>query len=282
MQEEKCRIMVPTTKAMRNPSEDIQRFYNALAPTYDEMTSSETRLIQEKPFFRLLVEKYRIRNAVDAGCGTGFHSLLLSQLGVSVTAIDISAEMLRIVEEHAEPQASASGGPMVERNLRVQIRTQQSTFQNLGKVIRYKNDALFCLGNSIPHLLDERDLRKTLESFSEVLKKDGLLLLQLLNYDRILKRRERIQNIREVNEITYIRFYDFNERNLTFNVLTLDRTSGSLRHTLNSIELRPVAFEELSVMLTDVGFKDIKPYGSISMEAFDPETSKDLVILARK
>lgn len=264
---------------MRNPTEDIQRFYDALASSYDEMTSSKTRLIQEKPFFRLLVEKYRIRNAIDAGCGTGFHSLLLSQLGVSVTAIDISAEMLRIVKEHAEPQAHP---PMVERNLRVQIRTRQSTFQSLGKVIRNKSDALFCLGNSIPHLLDERDLRKTLESFSEVLKKDGLLLIQLLNYGRILKRRDRIQSICEVNEITYIRFYDFTEPNLTFNILTLDRTSGSLQHTLNSIELRPVAFKELSVMLTDVGFKDIKPYGSISMEAFDPETSKDLVILARK
>jgi ubiquinone/menaquinone biosynthesis C-methylase UbiE len=68
----------------------VAKFYDALAPDYDTMTGFQKRFVHEKPFFRLLVEKYKIRTVLDAGCGTGFHSLLLAQLGVQVTAIDVS------------------------------------------------------------------------------------------------------------------------------------------------------------------------------------------------
>jgi hypothetical protein len=34
-------------------------------------------------------------------------------------------------------------------------------------------------------------------------------------------------------------------------------------------------------MLEEAGFRDIRAFGGISMEEFVPETSKDLVLLAR-
>ena len=85
---------------MSAASTDIPAFYDSLAPDYDDMTGFGKRFVHEKPFFRLLVENHRIGTALDAGCGTGFHSLLLAQLGVRVTAVDVSAEMLDRLERH--------------------------------------------------------------------------------------------------------------------------------------------------------------------------------------
>jgi hypothetical protein len=40
--------------------------------------------------------------------------------------------------------------------------------------------------------------------------------------------------------------------------------------------------EEIEASLAIAGFAAIKVYGSMKMESFNPEHSKDLVILARK
>ncbi len=79
--------MVPMTE--RSPMREVASFYDWLAPDYDLMTGFEKRFAHEEPFFRILLGRQTITTAVDAGCGTGFHSLLLAQLGVSVTAVDV-------------------------------------------------------------------------------------------------------------------------------------------------------------------------------------------------
>jgi len=66
------------------------------------MTGFEQRFPHERPFFRMLIDRYKLENALDAGCGTGFHSILLAQLGLQVTATDISEELLMQTRKHAK------------------------------------------------------------------------------------------------------------------------------------------------------------------------------------
>lgn len=128
-----------TSKRMADQPRSVSEFYDLLAPTYDAMTGFDKRFVQEKPFFRLLVERYEIKTALDAGCGSGFHSLLLSQLGIQVTAIDASAEMVRLTKEHA-------------RSFNVNIRTIHGSFGDLGNLVAEQFDAVFVMGNSLAHL----------------------------------------------------------------------------------------------------------------------------------
>jgi glycine/sarcosine N-methyltransferase len=259
--------MVPKTRHKRNISQDIAGFYDWLAPEYDRMTGFEKRFVHEKPFFRLLVDRYGIRTAVDAGCGTGFHSLLLAQLGVEVTAVDVSPDMLRLLEAHAG-------------SLGLQITSLESSFRELPLKLHAPFDTLFCLGNSLAHLLSESDLRESLRSFAAVLRTGGVLFLQLLNYDRILAKRERVQSVKEADGVTYVRFYDYEDGLIRFNILKLEGRGGRISHELNSVTLRPVLNKELLALLCEVGFEDPRIFGGISMELFDPESSKDVVVLA--
>ena len=55
----------------------VTQFYDNLADDYDAMTGFEKRFVHERPFFNLLMQRYGITSALDAGAGTGFHSLLL-------------------------------------------------------------------------------------------------------------------------------------------------------------------------------------------------------------
>ena len=247
----------------------VSTFYDRLAPDYDLMTGFEKRFVQEKPFFRLLLERYAIHTALDAGCGTGFHSLLLAQLGVSVTAVDVSDKMLERLAGHA-------------KEMGLSLNIARSSFQTLPAKVGGPFDAVFSLGNSLVHLLSSAELSLALDNFFFMLKPGGVVFLQNLNYDRILARKERIQSVKEQEGVTFIRFYDYLDDRIVFNVLKLRRKAEGTAHELNSIELRPLVMSDLMDQLSQVGFREIKPYGGISMEEFHAETSKDLVVLATK
>jgi 2-polyprenyl-3-methyl-5-hydroxy-6-metoxy-1,4-benzoquinol methylase len=259
--------MIQTTD--ENEALSVEEFYDALAADYDTMTGFEKRFVQEKPFFRLLVERYSIRTALDAGSGTGFHSLLLAQQGVGVTAVDLSGDMLEGVKSHAE-------------RMNLHITTVRSNFQDLEKVLKSTFDAVFCMGNSLAHLLAEEDLRTTLRNFSSLVKPQGILFIQNLNYDRILVQRERIQSVKEAGNKTFVRFYDFGENRLSFNILTIERGKEGVRQSMRSVQLRLLLSNELVRLLLEYGFSEISLYGGISMDQFDAASSKDLVVLAKK
>ncbi len=248
--------------------ETTAEFYDKLSADYDIMTNFEKRFAHEKPFFNMLVQRYGIETALDAGCGTGFHSLLLGELGVKVTAVDISKNMLDRLKVHA-------------RDTHVKIEVLESSFQELPVLLHRTYDAVFCLGNSLPHLLTQHELVQTLKNFSAALNPGGLLLLQQLNYDRILAKKERIQSVKESDGVTFIRFYDFHKASVVFNILTLKKEKGQTRHELESTALRPILKDDLLHAMKTAGFSDIRLHGSIALDDYRELDSKDLVVLAR-
>lgn len=249
--------------------ESASQFYDKLAADYDTMTGFEKRFIHERPFFNMLLEKYSIKTALDAGAGTGFHSLLLAELGVEMTAVDVSKKMLEHVKAHAKLR-------------HVKIDIVESSFQDLPDRVHRKFDAVLCMGNSLPHLSTHKDLEQSLKNFSTMLKPGGLLFLQILNYDRILAERERVQSVKEMGEVTFVRFYEFHRDHVIFNILKLKRENGQPVQELESVRLRPILKDEMVRGLQEAGFSEIQTHGSIMLDDFHEQSSKDLVVLARK
>lgn len=239
-------------------------FYNALASEYDSLTGFEQRFEREEAAFRTIVGQYGIRTALDAGCGTGFHSLLLARLGVRVTAADISESMLERARSHA-----------LEMNLRVHM--VKADLLELPAKVQPPFDAVFCLGNTLPHLRTGEELFAAISNFGTLLAPDGVLIIQMLNYNRILSQQERIISVREGDGTTTIRFYDFLNDGIVFNVLTLSRSEGRILHTLRSTMLRPINEEEITIVLSRAGFGRIRMHGSLKGDALTRD-STDIVI----
>jgi glycine/sarcosine N-methyltransferase len=253
----------------KNSDKALAVFYDLLSSNYDQMTGFFNRFNKEQSFFISLIKQYNIRTALDAGCGTGFHALLLSQSGVDITAIDISDEMLRTLKRHA-------------REMNQEIKTRNCRFTDLRKELDTTFDAVFCMGNSLAHILTQKELRKCIDNFHEILNPNGILVLQLLNYDRILKMKERIISVKEIGRKLFIRFYDFLPKNIVFNILTVEKNTDAPNHHLQSIELRPIRPKELVATLRQSGFTSLHLYGNIRLDKFSPATSTDLIIIATK
>ncbi|MBA4312963.1 MAG: hypothetical protein C0417_10065 [Chlorobiaceae bacterium] len=247
----------------------IKQFYDNLASSYDGMTSFDERFKKEEKYFKSIIEKYKISSALDAGAGTGFHSLLLASLGIDVTAVDISPKMLKQARKHA-------------REMHLKIKTVQSDFLSIHKLIECKFDAIFCLGNSLPHI-PPKSLHNTFKIFFQMLHPGGIIVFQILNYNRILHEGERIQNVRNSKEFTSIRYYDFYKKTFRFNILTIHHPANKASsHIFNSIIHYPIYQEKLMDIASKSGFIKQQSYGGIDLLGYRANSSRDIVLIAEK
>jgi glycine/sarcosine N-methyltransferase len=254
--------MAPTT----DPS-DIPAFYDWLSHEYDRMTSFEERFARERPSIQALVDVHGIRTALDAGTGTGFHALLLAQLGVRVTAVDISPAMIEELLRHAA-------------GMSIEVTGLVGSFEEIPDLVHSPQDAVFSLGNTLAHSESRQDLLSTLTAFRRVLRPGGVLIAQLLNYRRILSSRESVQIVREAGSTRFVRWYEYAGDRIRFHVTREQIGSGEPAVT-RSVVLRPVTDDELGAVLPEAGFDDVRFAGGITLAPYDPVTSKDCVVTAR-
>ncbi len=249
-------------------SEDIDRFYDRLAGGYDSMTGFEGRFVKERPFFKLLVENHGIRTAVDAGAGTGFHSLLLAQLGVKVTAVDLSPRMLEILARHA-------------KDMGLEVTTVASDLAELPARLASRFDGVFTLGNTLAHFLSPGALVSVLTGFRQVLRQGGIMFAQILNYRKILVSRDQIIGTTEADGYRFTRRYEYGQKLIRFTITREDIT-GRIPPDVVSADLYPLLETEFEEALRTAGFDEIRMFGGISMDPYDATRSKDLVVMASR
>ena len=183
-------------------------FYDKLGAKYDRMTNAKKRAERESPFFQKLVEKNNIQSAVDIGCGTGQHVRILAEMGIQVTGIDPSEEFLSIAQKNLREYDS-------------QIMLEKGDLLSVSKFVKGPVDAVFCIGNTLPHVLTEDDLISGMNSVREILAPEGIVVLHVLNYSKILNKKRRIVNATKDGKDIFTRFYDFIDPLLRFNILVL-------------------------------------------------------------
>ncbi len=246
--------------------------YDDFSQSYDVMVSWEERLQREEPFFRSLFQPDGARRVLDVGCATGGHVLRFAEMGLEAVGADPSAEMIRLAEERS------AGRPGV--------RFVQAGFGDLRDRVGDGFDVVTCLGNTLPHVLTREGLDTALRDIAAVLSPGGTLAIQQLNYDRILRERRRFlgvsSGVRGGVEHLFFRFYDFDGEQLTFNVVTFKKEGGKWGLQAGSTPLRAITRAELTEALSEAGLTGARWLGSYDGEPFDPESSGDLVVVARK
>ncbi len=249
-------------------------FYDDLAGCYDALTDSEIRCRLAQGFAEQLQRRYAPGSVLDVACGTGVYSLALCRLGMAVQGVDLSSAML----QQAERSAAAEGLP---------VTWVCAPMQELPDRVAGPFDTVLCMGNSIPHLLCDSDLDSALAGFVRRLSRGGTVILQLLNYDRVLAERERIVGVTRHGAEEYIRFYDFGDDVLAFNVLSIrwetGRTGDAVvrEQHLSSTPLRPYRASELASALEALGADEVDVFGDLAFGAFDQRTSPTAMIVAR-
>ena len=245
---------------------DNKDFYNQLAAAYDEMISFKSALERKKTSLKEIL-KPGMKTAADLGCGTGLDSIALTQFGLKVTAFDPSSEMLKKAEANSVRAA-------------LKIDFHNHFIDKIPVSHTAKFDLVISSGNTfanIPENLFDVSIKKCFE----LLNPKGMLVIQVLNYEKILKQKSRILNINEGDDEFFVRFYDFNNEKLLFNILAFNKyhTRGNITITT---ELFPYNKNDFGQSLAKAGFTKPEFSSNLSGDKFDPETSHDLFIKAFK
>lgn len=239
-------------------------FYDELASDYDNMISFEKAVENKKKLFKNFI-KPEMKFAADIGCGSGVDSIALSSLGLTATAFDPSIEMLKKAEVNS-------------KKMKVKVEYHNYTADNIPKDFDERFDLVVSLGNTFANIPVENFV-DSLKRCCDILRPNGQLLIQVLNYEKILADKQRIVNITEKADKYFIRFYDFVDEQIIFNILTFSKANPS-ESKLISTKIYPYSSEFLSSELRKAGFRSTNFYSNLELSPFSKEKSKDLVIWA--
>ena len=257
---------------------DAQSFYDGLGQDYDLMVSWEERLSREDAFFRRVFDENKVRDVLDAACGTGMHAVAFARAGRECTGADLCPVMVEKARQNA-------------RDAGVTVRFEVAGFGELERGVGGTFDAVTCLGNSLPHLLDDASLRTCLSDFAGLLRTGGCLVIQNRNYDRLLRERQRFMPLASrtdaEGETLFLRISAYgsahdSDESLEFILVVLKKRGGTWTQTVQSTPLRALRRSTLESELARAGFSTVHVYGSYGFADFDSPGANDLVAIAVK
>ncbi len=196
---------------------------------------------------------------LDIACGRGRHAIYLNKKGYDVTGIDLSLASIKYAQGF--------------ENCKLHFLVHDMRY------LFYINyfDFAFNLFTSFGYFETEKDHVNALKTFRKSLKKDGMLVLDYFNQEKILKHLTH----QETKTIDGIDFYlnktiegDKIVKSITFEHRNKDYAFKE--------EVKAFSFSDFERMFKSSGFEIVNHFGDYSLQPFDECKSDRLIFICRK
>lgn len=217
----------------------------------------------QKEVVKFMKEELKSTKIIDMGCGTGELAYLLSEEGFEVLGLDLEENMVDLAIKSHKPndKLNFSVGSISEKLF------NDNTY-----------DSVYCIGNTLVHLENEKELLSTFENWNRLLKADGKLIIQILNYDYILENKIRYLPIIEREGFIFEREYKFKENKIEFITRLKIKNEEELE---GSVELTPFSKAEIEFGLVKAGFEIEGIYANFNKTVYTGN-HLPLIFVARK
>ncbi|WP_018248468.1 class I SAM-dependent methyltransferase [Orenia marismortui] len=205
---------------------------------------------------------------LDLATGTGNYAIELAKLGYNVSALDLSSKMIELAKDKS-----------YEQNINIDFKV--GDMKDIDQLYSEKKfDLITCIGNSLVHLDNEEEIAEVLSKIHYLLQDNGKLILQIVNYDRIISKN--IESLPTINAkdsvVTLLRDYDLKGEKINFKT-KLRTPRGEF---VNSVLLYPLQSQVLFNLLKKLGYNKVKFYGDFEFNKYQALESFPLVVLAEK
>lgn len=232
-------------------------FYKSISFYYDYIFPFKPA---QKAFVNELLHDTKSSHLLDVGCGTGSLCIELADDFKSVKGIDPDKNMLEV----AKKKAGSSKNNLqflAYGMLEIEKAFDPETF-----------DAILCFGNTLVHLQDDLEILNFLKSSKKLLTTGGKLLIQIINYDRILDQSIAALPTIENEHIRFIRNYVFNRQKNIIDFATIFHIRGTEKSIRNTIQLHPIQKTALENLLKQAGFKILNSYSDFKRSPFHKDS----------
>jgi len=242
-------------------------FYQSISAYYDRIFPTDPTALsfldsRAGPGSRIL----------DIACGTGGYSIALAERGHRVTGVDLDGAMIRSARSKA-------------RDLDDALDFRVMDMLSMTDALDPGFDLVFCIGNSLVHLETDEQIGQLLDDCRTLLRPEGVLVVQIINYDRILaKGLTSLPTLRDdAAALEFLRAYDLDPAGRVVIFRTELRVGGDedQRVIRNQIPLRIVTSEQLTRLVRTAGFQSLELFGGFDGRPLGPE-SLPLILSARR
>lgn len=241
-------------------------FYEEIAPYYEQIFPLQKSQVE---FVKNIFHQPREIKLLEVGCGIGLLSFALVSTHIKITAFDLDDGMLKeAISTRIKSSISVNNLEFLHLNmLSIGKKFKKATF-----------DGVLCFGNTIVHLPSKENVLSFFIQAREALKPNGMLLFQLLNYDRLLDQHITSLPLIENDILSFERYYSYpsSETCVDFKtILTIKKSMEKIEHT---IPLFPLRKKDMESLLSKAGFS-YSIFGSYLKDPFTQD-SDSLVVQA--
>jgi len=243
---------------------------------YDRMIDWSARLGRELPFFRDIFGPPGPNGLLDAGCGTGRHAVALAREGYRVTGLDASEQMLAFARRLAAAQDA-------------DVRFIPARFGQVATRAGGPFDGVYCVGNSLAAAGSAEAVRAAIARFARVLVPGGRLVIQVLNFSKLLREATRggaltgpVSATIDGREYVTVKLFAADPPRLVLTAVTLWREDDRWQKHVTRGRLWPVRPSELSSAMQEAGLRVVARYGNYRREPYRAATSQDLIVVAAR
>jgi len=243
-------LMVSASSSLVQAVETVCQNYDLSAKYYDRIMESRTKDIEV--LFKL-IESNGIKtcSVLELACGTGRILKLFENKSETIYGLDISSPMLEIAKE------KISKGTFLNQNM--------SNFS-----LKEKFDLIFCMFDSINHLLDFESWKGVFESASKSLKGDGVFIFDMNPLPKLKDMSEnQSETINDYGDFKEILNFISSENKFSFISKIIDNDEKSVYES----HITETAFE-FDNILSELRkyFKEINIYNS-KIELIEPNST---------
>ncbi len=226
--------------------------YHALAASYDRLTNDVPYREVVDFYLRLLArEGLRPRSAADLACGTGSVTCLLAQLGIPVTGVDMSEEMLTQAFDKCQDFSN------------VTFACQKLQQLHLPRAV----DLAVCALDSLDYILEPEDCRMAISKVFKALNPGGIFIFDV-NTPEKLRAMDGQVFLDEDEDVYCVWRGEFSEEtNICSYGMDLFQRHGDVWHrSFEEHQEYAYSARQLTAFLKDAGFHSIRIYGDRRME----------------
>lgn len=244
------------------------RFYQSIAAYYDDAFPISNTL---RRFVDSLGIDERKDTVLDIGCATGELAIYLSSHAKKVVAVDLDKDLIQIAKAKQSAQNVQSLEFVVGDMNEIDRLFSQERFQYI-----------FCIGNTLVHLLSLEDIEEFLRKVSGILIERGSFIFQILNYEKVLSTGTKELPLIENEKIVFERTYGCHNKKdlLAFNTRLFIKATGQVIE--NSIDLYPLAIGQVEDLLSRSVFRVVRYLGGFDGHAFTAKSDLLIGIIEKK
>ncbi len=213
----------------------IMQFYTAIAEHYESIFPFNA---QQLIFIEHNAPSSTHTKLIEIGSARGSLTSACANAGYQVQGLELDNNMVKLA------QVAYPSIPFFAENM---LEMDQVFAKNTANV-------MVCFGNTLVHLTHLEQMQTFLNKAYKILRRNGKLLIQFINYDRIIEQSIKALPTIENKDITFVRDYQLiSDSQLDFTVtLTIHQSGEKIQNTQQLYPLRKVDFEQ---MAQKAGFK---------------------------